>query len=229
MNHLNISSGLNLSLKKSNLKRGGRWIRHYMNCHKHTKKSWSGRILLCFSHSCHMFSEDVYSTKVVWTTLMIRSWGFHVSFQAWKALGPIHRDCMKNSLFTVNSFSFVSCSGNIYTLETRNVIHVVTSKITEFIQVIYYKILLIQPHFVRLNQQKLFYGLYKVEITPMGNNMYIQCIKNYLGLIGALLCYIFSNMTGKVGTSGLPSLDKTSLDLATVRYIILMGGLFIHL
>ncbi len=38
--------------------------------------------------------------------------------------------------------------------------------------------------------------------------------------------YIFSNMTGKVGTSGLPGLwDKTSLDLATVRYIILMGGL----
>lgn len=66
-------SGLNLSLKRSNLKGRVRWIRHYMNCHKHTKESWSGRISLCFSHSSHMSSEDVYSTKVVWTTLMILS------------------------------------------------------------------------------------------------------------------------------------------------------------
>lgn len=120
-------SGLNLSLKRSNLKGGGRWIRHYMNCHKHTKESWSGRISLCFSHSCHMSSEDVYSTNVVWTTFMILSWCFHVSFQAWKVSSPIYRDCMEKSLFTVNYFSFVFFSGNIYTLETWNVIHVVTS------------------------------------------------------------------------------------------------------
>lgn len=105
-------SGLNISLKRSNLRGGVRWIRHYMNCHKHTKESWSGRISLCFSHSC---LQRTYIAQKLYEPLW---WYFHVCFQAWKASGPIHRDCMEKSLFTVNYFSFVFCSGNIYTLET---------------------------------------------------------------------------------------------------------------